>query len=231
MENDPLLPFPEEEKSSIREPSTAKAPVTAPAAEKKTAAPKVALDVKPLPYSKDQSFGNFLKQIRLYNKLDIDTISRETKIKAVYLEALENEDLDRLPQLVYVIGYIRKLCVLYKVSTLEADELTKVLREQLECELPEDINKSIVDRESSEENEKKIKQLMLIIVGSILLIVGVLIFGGLMIFSGCKHRAEATTVQTTMPAMPQGDKAGFSDALLIDLQGPVKLEKTDLPRK
>jgi len=231
MENDPLLPFPEEEKSSIREPSVKPEPA-APVAEKKAAAPKVALDVKPLPYSKDQSFGNFLKQIRLYNKLDIDTISRETKIKALYLEALENEDLDRLPQLVYVIGYIRKLCVLYKVSTLEADELTKVLREQLECELPEDINKSIVDRESSEENEKKIKQLMFIIVSSILLIVAVLVFGGVMIFSGCKHRAEAAAAGTTMPVMPQGDKAGaFSDALLIDLQGPVKLEKTDLPRK
>lgn len=72
----------------------------------------------------DGSFGSCLAELRQRHNYTIRQLAEETKIREIYLEALEAEDYRNLPQLVYVMGYIRKLCALYGVGKEDADALT-----------------------------------------------------------------------------------------------------------
>lgn len=165
----------------------------------------------------DGSFGSCLAELRQRHHYTIRQLAEETKIREIYLEALESEDYRNLPQLVYVMGYIRKLCALYGVGKEDADALTAGLRERLQYELPEDISKTVVDHEVSEENERKLRQLILLISGAAVLIVLALAIGGVLILMGLRNRAPASS-----PAEP------FHETLLIDLQPKPKLEVQEL---
>jgi Helix-turn-helix domain len=51
--------------------------------------------------------GNSLREARLRQKLDLARAEADTKIRAKYLEALEEEDFDQLPGETYVKGFLR----------------------------------------------------------------------------------------------------------------------------
>src|SRR5262245_26275578 len=51
--------------------------------------------------------GETLKRARLKKQLTIEQLAQQTKINRHALEALEENDLDRLPADVYVRGFIR----------------------------------------------------------------------------------------------------------------------------
>ena len=51
--------------------------------------------------------GEYLKQIRIRNKIALPTVSRELNISFVYLEAIENDEFSNTPGGVYTIGFIR----------------------------------------------------------------------------------------------------------------------------
>ena len=140
-----------------------------------------------------RSFGSILRQMRLQSGKELKDIAAETRIQLSYLEALEAEDCKNLPQPVYVLGFIRKLCDIYGVPREKADELTAGLREKLEYELPADINKSVVDREFSEENERKLRQLTVLLAVIALLILGGLTTGTIWLVNTLRSRTQ--TVQ------------------------------------
>ncbi len=54
-----------------------------------------------------QSFGQYLRAARLKTGYDLEYVSSETKISPEMLRAIEEEDYGRLPQPVYVMGFIR----------------------------------------------------------------------------------------------------------------------------
>ena len=70
---------------------------------------------KPLPASADVSVhlgeeiyrGKTLKQIRERMSIDLETIAQETRINLKTLELIEGEDLERLPPLVYLKGFLK----------------------------------------------------------------------------------------------------------------------------
>ena len=165
----------------------------------------------------DGSFGECLAELRRRHNLTIRQLAEETKIREIYLEALEAEDYKTLPQLVYVMGYIRKLCTLYGVSREDADALTAGLRERLQYELPEDITKTVVDHEVSEENERKLRQLMLLIAGVLALVVIAFVVVGVLILVGLRSGSS-------------GDAAGapFDESRLIELQPEPRIELQEL---
>lgn len=183
------------------------------------------------------SYGKYLKELRLLNHFTMEQIAEETKIRSTYLEALESEDLDSLPPLTYILGYVRKLCALYRIPSERADELTAELRGELEYELPEDMEKSIVDHEVSEENERKLRQLTIVFCGGAALIVALLIAGGILLWTGLRNRAAvasapepvvaaAASVPTAAPVRKTDEKT--FDVLRI--QPESKLTPTLLPR-
>jgi len=53
------------------------------------------------------SCGRYLKTARLAKGIDLETISKETKIGLDKLESIENDDHPNLPSEVYVKGFIR----------------------------------------------------------------------------------------------------------------------------
>jgi len=53
------------------------------------------------------SFGRYLQTFRIESGKSLEDVSKETKIGVHYLIAIENEQLDRLPQEVFVKGFLR----------------------------------------------------------------------------------------------------------------------------
>jgi curved DNA-binding protein CbpA len=70
---------------------------------------------KPLPASADVPVhvgegiyrGKTLRQIRERVNIDLETIARETRINLKTLELIEGEDLEKLPPLVYLKGFLK----------------------------------------------------------------------------------------------------------------------------
>lgn len=165
----------------------------------------------------DGSFGECLAELRRRHNFTIRQLAEETKIREIYLEALEAEDYKNLPQLVYVMGYIRKLCSLYGVSKEDADALTAGLRERLQYELPEDITKTVVDHEVSEENERKLRQLMLLIFGALALVVVAFVAVGILILVGLRSGSAV-----------EAGGVPFDESRLVELQPEPRIELQEL---
>ena len=165
----------------------------------------------------DGSFGNCLAELRTRHNYTIKKLAEETRIRETYLEALEAEDYKTLPQLVYVLGYIRKLCTLYGVSREDADALTAGLRERLQYELPEDLEKHTADRERSEEDEHRQRQLLFLISGAVVLIVLALIAGVVLLVLALRSHGASGA-----PGDP------FNEKLLVDLQPKPELRVQEL---
>ncbi|MGC8579255.1 MAG: helix-turn-helix domain-containing protein [bacterium] len=56
------------------------------------------------------SFGEYLRRERELRHIELDEISRVTKIKKSYLQAIENDAYDELPDIPLVKGFIRAYC-------------------------------------------------------------------------------------------------------------------------
>ena len=77
--------------------------------------PVPVLEKKPPPASAEVSVhgeeeiyrGKTLKQIRERMSIDLETISQETRINLKTLELIEEEDLEKLPPLVYLKGFLK----------------------------------------------------------------------------------------------------------------------------
>ncbi|MDR0966504.1 MAG: helix-turn-helix domain-containing protein [Myxococcales bacterium] len=61
----------------------------------------------PAAESREESFGAYLTRARELRGIPIDQIAEATRIHTTYLRALEEDDLERLPERVFVLGYIR----------------------------------------------------------------------------------------------------------------------------
>lgn len=66
------------------------------------------------------SCGRYLKTARLEKGIDLETISKETKIGLDKLGSIENDDHTRLPSEVYVKGFIRAYAQAIGVDADEA---------------------------------------------------------------------------------------------------------------
>ena len=53
------------------------------------------------------SFGRYLQAIRIEKGISLEAVSKETRIRMETLVQIEDEDHDKLPQQVYVMGFLR----------------------------------------------------------------------------------------------------------------------------
>ena len=194
---------------------------SAPASESGSSVPKPVAEERPRlriqvnDVGEALSFGEYLRRLREENHLTIAQIADETKIRETYLEALENEDYSTLPPTAYVLGYVRKLCSMYGVSDDRADAITAGLREQLEYELPEDITKTVIDHEISEESERKLRQLVVLFTAAGVLIVVVLIAAGILLLASLHGSGE-------------GSETEFNAEALLRISPAIELNMTEL---
>jgi cytoskeletal protein RodZ len=56
---------------------------------------------------KTKTIGEILKGQRLQHRLSLEDLSKRTRIRQEYLEALENNQFDQLPSAIFVKGYIK----------------------------------------------------------------------------------------------------------------------------
>ena len=155
-----------------------------------------------------ESLGRVLSALRKNRGMDLETVANETRIKASYLEALENDDFSELPHMVYALAYVKKLCGVYDISAADADELMEGLREQLAYEIPEDIDKSVICREQDEETRRKLRQISAVLVAGAALIVLLLVIGGTTLILRSNARRNA--------APASGEPRGIEEQLAED---------------
>lgn len=60
--------------------------------------------------------GEFLRKIREYKNVDIPRLSDMTKVSKTYIRNIENEDVDKLPALVYARGFVYQYAKCLKLN-------------------------------------------------------------------------------------------------------------------
>ena len=129
--------------------------------------------------------GVYLRQVRESLNLTTGDLAERTKISTRYLEAIENDDIDRMPPAVYAIAYIRKLCDYYNISNESAEKMIGELRSELNREVPDAlISRVEIDTESTEENERETRRLLWILGGCFAGFVVLVILLGLWLLGG-----------------------------------------------
>lgn len=60
--------------------------------------------------------GEFLKRIREYKKVDIPRLADMTKISKTYIKYIEEEDIEKMPAIVYVRGFVYQYAKCLKLN-------------------------------------------------------------------------------------------------------------------
>ncbi|MBE6356490.1 MAG: helix-turn-helix domain-containing protein [Lentisphaerae bacterium] len=120
--------------------------------------------------------SRILKAARTTAGLSPQDVEQATQIRAHYLVALEDADYNQLPQPVYVLAYLRRLCELYDIPEDEENQLVKPWR-NIPYELPEAEKLSdSVQRDDDPPNTKTLARLQLILISAAaMIIIGVLV--------------------------------------------------------
>lgn len=107
-----------------------------------------------------QSFGPALAEARRRVGMRIEQVIERTQIQRKHLEAIEQESYSDLPEVVYILAYVRKLARLYGMPQWLSDDITEELRQNLNREPPEDVSKIGFEPEENEENTRRVRQLL-----------------------------------------------------------------------
>lgn len=120
--------------------------------------------------------SRILKAARTAAGLSPQDVEQSTQIRAHYLVALEEGDYDSLPQPVYVLAYLRKLCELYDIPEEEENQLVRPWR-NIPCELPEaDKLSNSVQRDEENPNRPILLRLELILLAAgAMIVIGILV--------------------------------------------------------
>jgi cytoskeletal protein RodZ len=76
----------------------------------------------------DQSFGRYLQSHRLAQKFSLEKVAEETRIAAGSLRLIEQEEMDRLPDEVFVKGFLRAYA---KAVGADGDEAVRRYEDKL----------------------------------------------------------------------------------------------------
>lgn len=118
----------------------------------------------------DATLGTMLTEARKAAGLSIPEVNTETKIRVDYIEALEQDRTDALPNLVFLRAYVRALILHYNLD----DPSTQMIEQQLkELEPAVEVPKKLIEDIGREVqiNESETRKLkMILIYGSIILL-------------------------------------------------------------
>ncbi len=172
--------------------------------------------VAPAEISTLAEMGHYLAQMRQRAQLSSDEVSETTKIRPDYLAAIESGDASELPQAVYVLAYIRKLCELYSIDTGNLNDFFEDLRDGFSYELPEDISKSIVDHENDEEQDKKVRRLAIGLISAAVIVILALVIGVVALIVTLSRSADSSSCTV-------------SDRKIMEYQGKPTLFMQKIP--
>jgi cytoskeletal protein RodZ len=116
--------------------------------------------------------GKALKKARKAKGLTLSKVEKKTKIKIEYLKALENNQVDNLPDDIYVRGFLRSLAILYQVDSVK---IIDKYREQKDPHQPKE--KSSIDFRNSRLKEPLVLITPRIITIGLGIVVGLFLIG------------------------------------------------------
>ena len=174
-----------------------------------------------------QSYGAALRIMREQSNVSYKELEQVTLIQPHYLEALENENLQALPPLVYVIGFIRSLCRFYKLSDATGDSMVAELKNQLEYTCNDGLMNSLdIDRSGEEVNERKLKRIMLgLCLGGILLCAVIVLA---VVVSSAERKPKPVIPEAVAPEAGKEVKK-FDPNTIYPLLEPPTLDLPKLP--
>ena len=167
------------------------------------------------------SAGACLRRKRLELGFSPDQVAQETKIKPSHILALEEGDVDELPQPVhpvYLVATVKKLGTFYGLDSETLEQITAGLKEQIRCLAPDDLSKSCHGHEVSEESIRQQKRLLIILLalaGTFLLLItaGIVLLVRFFLFS-----PDEKVLNTP-----------FDPNVLLEIQPKAELKITPLP--
>ena len=128
--------------------------------------------------------SRILKAARNGAGMTVKDVENATQIRVHYLTALEESDFEKLPQPVYVLAYLRKLCNLYDIPEDEEEQLVRPWRE-FPCELPENLPARVVTDDDNEPRKKVLRNLELALWAAGALIAVGIVTGIIVLISSC----------------------------------------------
>ena len=172
-----------------------------------------------------ENYGATLRKLRETACISLGELSEELRIKENFLAALEREDYENLPPEVFIIAYIRRLGGIYHLTEEEINAMTAKVRERMEIDLPDDMEKVVIFNETSEENEHKLHYILTLFAIIVTVVILAIAAGVYFFAKGYKNDSTASTT----PVMPRKSKVeNFSSETLIKLQPAVKLDAPPL---
>ena len=168
------------------------------------------------------SYGAILKSLREQKKYSIEQIANMTCIKPEAISALEEENTSALPPPFYIAAYIKKLCTIYGVDEKTIEDISAEVKKNLERTVPEDLSRVVRGHGVSEENEKRIRRLAIILVALASAAAVVILAGAALLVS---HLASG------LRDGKESLKIDFDEDSLLKLQSRPTLEMPRLPKK
>ena len=172
----------------------------------------------------DASLGMLLAEARTLANHTIRSASAETRIRSDYIEALENDKPDTLPNQVFLRAYVRALIQLYRLDSPSAKRIEEKLEDyEPDTEVPEKLIEDIGrGGQISEAEARRVK--MILIYGSVIL----LLLVSLVVTSviGVSMRRSRTARRTEPPQRTEQkfDTARLENLLPPQLQKPQMLQ-------
>ena len=161
--------------------------------------------------------ARILEEARSRMGISPEAVEEITKIRAIYITALEQGNFEELPQAVYTLAYLRRLCELYGLSEAE-EELVTAPWSDIQCESPDSYSGTVYSDETG-ENRRIIRRLEVMIFSVIaILVLGLIVFGVILLVSLFRGNG--------------GDaNSAFNEAEIVQLQGRETLKvKESLPQ-
>ena len=157
--------------------------------------------------------ARILEECRCRMGLSAAEVEEITKIRAVYVNALEQGNFEELPQAVYTLAYIRRLCELYDMTEQEKDQVITPWCE-LQYESPENYPAAVYSDESG-DNRTVIRRLEAVIFSVIALAVAALVIFGIVLLI------------SLLRGNPDNDGVAFDEAEIVKLQETPVLKASE----
>ena len=153
--------------------------------------------------------ARILEEARCRMGLTPADVEEITKIRAVYITALEKGEFDELPQPVYTLAYLRRLCELYGLSKDEEEQIILPWSE-LQFETPDNYSTTVYSDESG-DNRKVIRKLEIAIFSIVALaVIALVVFGVILLVSFVRNNVG-------------GNDVSFDEAEIVKIQPAQKL--------
>ena len=171
----------------------------------------------------DASLGMLLAEARALANHTIRSASAVTHIRSDYIEALENDKPDTLPNQVFLRAYVRALIQLYCLDAPSAKRIEEKLEDyEPDTDVPEKLIEDIGrGGQISEAEARRVK--MMLIYGSVILLLLVSLVVTSVIGVGMRRRSTARRIEQKQPTEQKFDTARLESLLPPQLPKPQML--------